>query len=43
MLEKAYQAKELLSGNDATLVLMRDLAVDIALPPRGAVVYKLSC
>ena len=43
MLEKAYQAKELLSGNDATLVLMRNLAVDIALPPRGAVVYKLSC
>ena len=42
MLEKAYQAKELLTDDTTTLVLMRDAPVDILLPARGAVVYKLN-
>ena len=49
--EKAYKAEELLGGGDykspikngtAKLVLMRDQAVEINLPARGAVVYKIS-
>ena len=40
LLEKAYKAVDLLSGTQASLVLMRDQQVSIALPPRGAVVYK---
>jgi len=40
LLEKAYKAVDLLSGNQASLVLIRDQQVSIALPPRGAVVYK---
>ena len=42
MLEKAYQAKELLTDDTTTLVLMRDAPVDILLPARGTVVYKLN-
>ena len=42
MLEKAYQAKELLTDDTTTLVLMRDAPVDILLSARGAVVYKLN-
>ena len=41
LLEKAYKAVDLLTGSKASLVLMRDQQVAIALPPRGAVVYKL--
>ena len=40
LLEKAYKAVDLLTGNQASLVLIRDQQVSIALPPRGAVVYK---
>ena len=40
LLEKAYKAVDLLTGSKASLVLMRDQQVAIALPPRGAVVYK---
>ena len=40
LLEKAYKAVDLLSDNQTSLVLMRDQQVSIALPPRGAVVYK---
>ena len=49
--EKAYKAEELLGGGDykspikngtAKLVLMRDQAVEVSLPARGAVVYKIS-
>ena len=40
LLEKAYKAVDLLTGNQTSLVLMRDQQVSIALPPRGAVVYK---
>ena len=40
LLEKAYKAVDLLSGNQVSLVLIRDQQVSIALPPRGAVVYK---
>ena len=40
LLEKAYKAVDLLSGTLASLVLIRDQQVSIALPPRGAVVYK---
>ena len=40
LLEKAYKAVDLLSGTQALLVLIRDQQVSIALPPRGAVVYK---
>ena len=40
LLEKAYKAVDLLSGTQVSLVLIRDLQVSIALPPRGAVVYK---
>ena len=40
--EKAYKAEELLTGTAAKLVLMRDQAVKISLPARGAVVYKIS-
>ena len=39
--EKAYQATELLSGRQRSLVLIKDTAVSIELPARGAVVYKL--
>ena len=38
--EKAYKAVDLLTGSKASLVLMRDQQVAVALPPRGAVVYK---
>ena len=41
LLEKAYKAVDLLTGSKASLVLMRDQQVAVALPPRGAVVYKL--
>ena len=40
LLEKAYKAVDLLSGTQASLVLIRDQQVSITLPPRGAVVYK---
>ena len=40
LLEKAYKAVDLLSGTQASLVLIRDQQVSIVLPPRGAVVYK---
>ena len=40
LLEKAYKAVDLLTGNPTSLVLIRDQQVSIALPPRGAVVYK---
>ena len=40
LLEKAYKAVDLLSGTQVSLVLIRDQQVSIALPPRGAVVYK---
>ena len=40
LLEKAYKAVDLLTDNQTSLVLMRDQQVSIALPPRGAVVYK---
>ena len=40
LLEKAYKAADLLTGSKASLVLMRDQQVAVALPPRGAVVYK---
>jgi len=40
LLEKAYKAVDLLTGNQASLVLIRDQQVSITLPPRGAVVYK---
>ena len=40
LLEKAYKAEDLLTGSKASLVLMRDQQVAVALPPRGAVVYK---
>lgn len=40
LLEKAYKAVDLLTGSKASLVLMRDQQVAVALPPRGAVVYK---
>ena len=39
--EKAYKATDLLTGNRASLVLMRDQQVPVTLPARGAVVYKL--
>ena len=39
--EKVYKAEELLSGTTAKLVLMRDHQVDVNLPERGAVVYKI--
>ena len=39
--EKVYKAEELLSGTTAKLVLMRDHQVEINLPERGAVVYKM--
>ena len=40
LLEKAYKAVDLLTGTQASLVLIRDQQVSITLPPRGAVVYK---
>ena len=40
LLEKAYTAVDLLSGTQASLVLIRDQQVSITLTPRGAVVYK---
>lgn len=40
LLEKAYKAVDLLTGTQVSLVLIRDQQVSIALPPRGAVVYK---
>ena len=40
LLEKAYKAVDLLTGNQTSLVLMRDQQVAVSLPPRGAVVYK---
>ena len=40
LLEKAYKTVDLLSGTQVSLVLIRDQQVSIALPPRGAVVYK---
>ena len=39
--EKVYKAEDLLTGNTTKLVLMRDQQVEISLPTRGAVVYKL--
>ena len=41
LLEKAYKAVDLLTGSKASLVLMCDQQVAVALPPRGAVAYKL--
>ena len=40
--EKVYKAQDLLGGAEAKLTLMRDHQVEIALPARGAVVYKMS-
>jgi hypothetical protein len=39
--EKAYKATDLLTGQEASLVLMRDQQIAIDLPARGAVVYKM--
>ena len=39
--EKAYKAVDLLGGHSTKFVLMRDHYVEIVLPQRGAVVYKL--
>ena len=41
LLEKNYQAIDLLSGLHTSFVIMRDHQVDIPLEARGAVVYKL--
>ena len=38
--EKAYQAKDLLSEQERSLVLIKGTPVEIHLPARGAVVYK---
>nr|WP_288281311.1 alpha-amylase family glycosyl hydrolase [uncultured Prevotella sp.] len=40
LLEKAYKTVDLLTDTQVSLVLIRDQQVSIALPPRGAVVYK---
>jgi len=40
ILEKAYKTVDLLTGQQASLVLVRDQQVAVSLPPRGAVVYK---
>ena len=41
MMEKAYDAVDLMTGKARKLVLMRDQAVQVALPARGAVVFKV--
>ena len=41
MMEKAYDAMDLMTGTARKLVLMRDQAVQVALPARGAVVFKV--
>ena len=38
--EKAYKATDLLTGEQTSLVLMRDQQVSVNLPARGAVVFK---
>jgi len=42
MLEKAYKAEDLLTGNTLSLVLIRDETVEISVPQRGAVIFKLN-
>ena len=39
--EKAYKAEDLLNGGTTKLLLIRDQAVAISIPARGAVVYKI--
>ena len=39
--EKVYKAEDLLGGPSTKLLLMRDQQVEVKLPARGAVVYKL--
>ena len=41
MMEKAYEAEDLLTGNRSKLVLMRDQQIAVSLPARGAVVLKV--
>jgi glycosidase len=41
MMEKAYDAVDLMTGKAHKLVLMRDQAIQVALPARGAVVLKV--
>jgi hypothetical protein len=41
MMEKAYDAVDLMTGKARKLVLMRDQAIQVALPARGAVVFKV--
>ena len=41
MMEKAYEAEDLLTGNRSKLVLMRDQQITVSLPARGAVVLKV--
>ena len=41
MQEKAYKAEDLLTGEQRSLVLMMGTPVEVRLPARGAVVYKL--
>ena len=41
MMEKAYDAVDLMTGTARKLVLMRDQAIQVALPARGAVVFKV--
>ena len=41
MMEKAYDAVDLMTGKARKLVLMRDQAIQVALPARGAVVLKV--
>ena len=40
--EKVYKAQDLMGGPACKMVLMRDHQVEINLPARGAVVYKIS-
>jgi hypothetical protein len=39
--ERAYQTVDLISGQNKSIVLMRDQQIAIDLPARGAVVYKM--
>ena len=41
LMEKAYQAEDLLTGQKRSLVLMRDAQVEISIEARNAVVFKL--
>ena len=41
ILEKAYKAEDLLNGGMRSIVMIKGEPVQLELPPRGAVVYKL--